>query len=67
MENLAKKSNIEGVLEEMNFTEKEKEIFIASIQLTKNAQNDDSINASFEIGKLIKEMINNEIQENNIQ
>ncbi|MBU3129013.1 hypothetical protein [Clostridium tagluense] len=61
MQNLAKKSSIASVLEDMNFTDKEKEVFLASIQLTKNAQKDDSINASFEMDKLIREMISNEI------
>lgn len=61
MKNLEKKSNITNVLNDLNFNDKEKEVFLTSIQITRHAQNDDSINSNFEIDKLIKEMIKNEI------
>lgn len=61
---MKEKNKIDEILDELNFSIKEKEIFKSSIQLTKSEQDDDSINAVSQISEMIKELIGNEILKN---
>lgn len=61
-----KKPTINEVLNELNFTEKEKKVFIECIQLVKAEQEQEMQNVEDEIKKIIREVTKNEIQEDNI-
>lgn len=56
-----KKSSIEEILSQMNFSDEEKSIFMKSIEYTKLEQADDEIDAKEEIYRCVKELIKDEI------
>ena len=61
-----KKPTINVVLNELNFTEKEKKAFIECIQLVKAEQEQEIQNVEDEIKKIIREVTKSEVQEDNI-
>lgn len=58
---MEKKNRIDIILNKINFSEEEKELFLKSIQLTKNELIQGDKSASNEILDMVKEMVNNEI------
>lgn len=58
---MEKKNSVEEIIDLLEFTGQEKEVFKASIQLIKSGQTDESINAQQDIYNLIKELVKNEV------
>lgn len=56
-----KRNSIDGILDEMHFTDEEKYVFKLSIEYTKQEQANDETDAKEEIMRSIKELIQNEI------
>ncbi|WP_455539453.1 hypothetical protein [Terrisporobacter sp.] len=57
---------IKKILDEMSFNEKEEEIFLESIKLTKSYQKDSSINVNSITLQKIRGMVQDEIQKNKV-